>query len=99
MPSNSVASRYSSLSIFLHWLMLALMIAVYATMELKSYPDKGSDLRAALVVWHYTAGVLILYWYGCASWRVSKSHCASITMPHRRGSAHSPGQHISCYMC
>lgn len=59
MPSNSVASRYSSLSIFLHWLMLALMIAVYATMELKSYTDKGSDLRAALAVWHYTAGVLI----------------------------------------
>ena len=37
--------RYSPMSIGLHWLMLLLMAAVYATIELKGNFPKGSETR------------------------------------------------------
>ena len=51
--------------------MLAVMIAVYATMELKSFTDKGGNLRAAMAALHYTAGILIfvLVWLRIAARR------------------------------
>lgn len=52
--------RYGSLSVSLHWLMLILLVAVYACMELRGYFPKGSDLRAALKVWHYMLGLSVL---------------------------------------
>lgn len=52
--------RYGSLSIALHWLMLLLMIAVYATIELREFYPKGSDPREALKVWHFMLGLSVL---------------------------------------
>lgn len=37
--------RYGALSIGLHWLILLLLIAVYATIELRGIFPKGSALR------------------------------------------------------
>lgn len=59
MTSEIRTLPYSSLSIFMHWLMLALIVAVYATMELKPYTAKGSALREALTIAHYAVGVTI----------------------------------------
>jgi cytochrome b561 len=61
--------RYSKLSIALHWLMLALLVAVYACMELRGYAARGSELRANLKDWHYLLGlsVFALVWVRLAA--------------------------------
>lgn len=43
----------------LHWLMLALIVVVYATMEFKSVYPKGSEGRDMLAHWHYTFGLSV----------------------------------------
>lgn len=59
MSWNNTASRYGSLSIGIHWLMLLLFIAVYSCIELRGLYPKGSDLREALKTWHYMLGLLV----------------------------------------
>lgn len=56
--------RYGSLSIALHWLMLLLLVAVYACIELRELFPKGSDPREALKTWHFMLGlsVFVLVW-------------------------------------
>ncbi|MFA6920482.1 MAG: cytochrome b [Gallionella sp.] len=51
--------RYGSLTIGIHWLMLLLFIAVYASIELRSFYPKGSDPREALKTWHFMLGMLV----------------------------------------
>ena len=64
MSWNNTTDRYGSLSIFMHWLMLALLIGVYACIELHGLATKGSDLRANLKTWHFMLGlsVFALVW-------------------------------------
>jgi len=52
--------RYGTLSIGLHWLMFLLMIAVYATIDLRELYPKGSDPREALKTWHFMLGLSVL---------------------------------------
>jgi cytochrome b561 len=61
---KNTTDRYGSLSIAMHWLMLLLLIAVYACIELRELFPKGSDIREALKVWHYMLGlsVFVLVW-------------------------------------
>lgn len=54
------SSRFSSISIGLHWLMLVLLIVVYATVELKGFFLKGGDVRQALKPLHSGLGIAIL---------------------------------------
>jgi cytochrome b561 len=58
------AERYGWLSIAVHWLMLLLIAATYACIELREIYPKGSDPREALKAWHYMLGlsVLALVW-------------------------------------
>ena len=58
------APRFSRLSITLHWLMLALLAAVYACIELRELYPRGSDIREALKTWHFMLGlsVFALVW-------------------------------------
>lgn len=56
---NSV-DRYGTLSISLHWLMLALIAAVYALMELREFFPRGSDPREAMKAWHFMLGLSVL---------------------------------------
>jgi cytochrome b561 len=58
------SNRYGSLSIALHWLMLLLFVAVYATIELRGLFPKGSDPREAMKAWHFMLGlsVFVLVW-------------------------------------
>jgi superoxide oxidase len=64
MNSSPATGRYSSTSIALHWLMLLLMIGVYALIELREFYPRGSDLREAMKAWHFTLGlsVFALVW-------------------------------------
>lgn len=60
MSWKNTESRYGNASIALHWLMLLLIAAVYASMELKGYFPKGSDLRNGMKEWHFMLGLSVL---------------------------------------
>ena len=62
-------TRYSTLTIALHWFMLALLAAVYACIELREFWPKGSDPRELLKTWHFMLGlsVLLLVWVRLAA--------------------------------
>lgn len=60
---------FSGLSIALHWLMLALLAAVYACIELRELYPRGSDIREGLKTWHFMLGlsVFVLVWVRVAA--------------------------------
>lgn len=60
MNWRNTNDRYGTLSIGLHWLMLLLLVAVYATMELREIYPKGSDPREAMKTWHFMLGLVVL---------------------------------------
>ena len=64
MSTRNSIDRYGSLSIGFHWLMLLLLIAVYACIDLRGYFPKGSYTRDALKTWHFMLGlsVFVLVW-------------------------------------
>lgn len=59
MSWNNTTQKYGWLSIALHWLTFFLLIAVYASMELREFFERGSDLREGLKSWHYTLGLCV----------------------------------------
>ena len=59
MRREGTLGRYSYLSIALHWLMLLLFVAVYATIELREIYPRGSVPREALKSWHFMLGLSI----------------------------------------
>jgi cytochrome b561 len=52
-------ARYNHLSIALHWLMLLLIAAVYATIELRVNFPKGSDTRELFKQLHFMLGLAV----------------------------------------
>ena len=61
MSLKNTTERYGSLSIAMHWLMLLLIVAVYACIELREFYPKGSDPRNALKAWHFTLGLSVFF--------------------------------------
>ncbi len=59
MTVRKTSDRYGSLSIGLHWVMLLLLIALYACIELRVFFPKGSDLRTVLKTWHFMLGLSV----------------------------------------
>ena len=65
MASQTIASprlappAFSRLSITMHWLMLVLLAAVYACIELCEFYPRGSDVREALKTWHFMLGLSV----------------------------------------
>lgn len=59
MKTRNNADRYGTLSIGLHWIMLLLIAAVYACIELRGNFPKGSDLREGLKTWHFMLGLSV----------------------------------------
>ncbi len=62
--TRNTTKKFSPASIGLHWLMLLLLVAVYATMELRGIFPKGSAPRDAMKTFHYMLGlsVFALVW-------------------------------------
>lgn len=58
MPRDP-AARYPALSIALHWLTLALLIAVYCLIEFHGIFPKGSAERQAMNMWHFMLGLTV----------------------------------------
>jgi len=61
--------QYKRISIVLHWAMLFLFIAVYATIELRTSFPRGSDIREGLKTWHFMLGLTVftLVWLRIAA--------------------------------
>lgn len=64
-----MADRYGRLTIALHWLMLLLLAAVYACIELRELFPRGSDPRNLLKAWHFMLGLTVfaLVWVRIAA--------------------------------
>ena len=60
MTLTKTSDRYHRFSIVLHWAMLILFVAVYASMELRELFDKGSAPREAMKSFHFMLGLLVL---------------------------------------
>ena len=60
MNPDNPPDRYGSLQITLQWVVLLLLVAVYACIELRGFFPKGSDLREALKTWHFMLGLSVL---------------------------------------
>ncbi|TAL92400.1 MAG: cytochrome b [Rhodanobacter sp.] len=59
MNWKNTTDRYGSLSITMHWLMLALLVAVYACIELRGIYPKGSAAHDAMKTWHFMLGLSV----------------------------------------
>ena len=59
MNWKNTHDRYGSLSIGMHWLMLLVLIAVYAAINLQDLAPKGSALRDDLKTWHFMLGLTV----------------------------------------
>ena len=62
MIRPELAGRYSTASIILHWLMLLLLVAVYAAIEFREVFPKGSEPREAFKMWHFMLGMPLAGW-------------------------------------
>ena len=64
MVSSTPATHYARLSIALHWLMLVLLAAVYALIELRGLFPKDSVERNLMKDLHFMLGlsVFVLVW-------------------------------------
>lgn len=60
MSWKNTHDRYGTLSIALHWLMFLLMVAVYASIELRVIFPKGSDPRETMKTLHFMLGLCVL---------------------------------------
>ena len=60
MPATIARTRYSAVSILLHWGMLLLITAVYSCILLRENYPKGTDLREGLKTWHFMLGLSVL---------------------------------------
>ncbi len=59
MDSDNSTARYGSGLIVLHWLTLVLIIAVYATIEMRVLYPRGSALREGLKTLHFMLGLAV----------------------------------------
>ena len=57
---NNSTARYRTVLIGLHWLMAALIVAAYASIELRELFPKGSDPRILMKSIHYGLGLGVL---------------------------------------
>ena len=64
MRGKNESVSYGSPLIALHWVMLLLIVLVYACIELRVFYPKGSEIREALKTWHFMLGlsVFVLVW-------------------------------------
>lgn len=60
MNRNNTTDRYNALSIAAHWLTLALLVVVYALIELRGIYPKGTAAHDAMKTWHFMLGLTVL---------------------------------------
>ena len=60
MPLRNTAEAYGSLSKFLHWSIVILIIAQYFIAEAADEAGKDTPAQASLLGWHISVGMLVL---------------------------------------
>ena len=55
------SQRYGRASVALHWITLALLVGVYACIELREFFPRGSEPREALKMWHFMLGLSVFF--------------------------------------
>jgi cytochrome b561 len=60
MTLRNSTDRYGSISIGLHWLTLAILVGVYACINLTDLYPEGSKPGEALQAWHFMLGLTVL---------------------------------------
>lgn len=60
MSKGISMARYPKTAIALHWLMLALIVAVYAAILLRENFPRGSVIREGFKTWHFMLGLSVL---------------------------------------
>ena len=85
MPWKNSESRYSTVSITLHWLMLVLLALVYVCIEFRGIFPKGSGGRTLITESHFMLGltVFVLVWLGCSPAASARRH--RFSPPRRSG--------------
>ena len=58
-PATAPGGRYAPSQIAMHWLMAALLVAVFACIEMRVLFAKGSEPRDALKAWHFALGMVV----------------------------------------
>lgn len=96
---RNTTQRYGSLSIGLHWLVLALLLAVYALIELRGQFPKGSDAREMMKTWHFMLGlsVFVLVWLRMVA-NVSGSTPSIAPEPPRWQALLGKAMHLALYV-
>lgn len=59
MTWKNTENHYGKVSMAFHWLMLILLIAVFASIELRGMYPKGSEPREAIKALHFMLGLLV----------------------------------------
>lgn len=98
MGMRKTPERYSFASILLHWIMLLLVLAVYAAIELREFWPKSSPTREMLKNWHFMLGLSIfgLVWLRIGA-RLVWSAPAPLQGPVWRNRV-AMGTHLSLYL-
>jgi len=60
MDWKNTDNHYGSLSIKMHWLMVVLMVFVFASIEGRQLFEKGTEMRDLFKMWHFMLGLLVL---------------------------------------
>lgn len=100
-PKNS-ESRFSPLVIALHWLTVLLLIAVYASVELRGLAPKGSELRGNIKSLHFLLGLSVLVVVVIRIWvRIQTGQTPRIEPPMHKWQALAAGamHHAPCTLC
>lgn len=58
--TQTATTRYGAMTIGLHWIMLLLIAAVYATIELRVVFERGSEPREFIKALHFMLGISVL---------------------------------------
>lgn len=59
-PSGGASFRYGTALVAVHWLMAALMVAVFASIELRVLYAKGTEMRDFMKALHFMLGLGVL---------------------------------------
>lgn len=60
MQIEDSRQTYGTFSIAMHWLMVLLLVAVYAVVNLRELYPRGNPLRGELMTWHVMLGLSVL---------------------------------------
>jgi cytochrome b561 len=81
MSNAALARQYHPAIIWLHWIVFALMVASYVTMEFRGIFEKGTPPRELMKMFHYSFGLTILALAAARLWLRFRSGTPPVAPP------------------